>query len=62
MPYLVEDIGAQFNDKGVKALADRMNEMERAGWQLTFAFPITKASGCLGLTKLQSTLAIFHRS
>lgn len=61
MPYRVENIGAQFNAKGVSALADMMNTIEQEGWKFQFAFPITNATGCLGLTKQQSTLAVFHR-
>ncbi len=60
MAYRIEKIGKEFNPKSVAALADHMNGMEREGWRFVFAFPIVD-SGCLGLLKQQSTLAVFHR-
>jgi hypothetical protein len=61
MPYRVESIGQDFNAKGLQFLNDKLNAYEAEGWKLVNTFPVTMRSGCLSLTKLQTTFAVFHK-
>lgn len=62
MTYHVENIGTQFNGKALQALTDRLNANEQNGWELVLTFPVTVSSGCLGMTRQQSTFAVFRKS
>ena len=48
MTYKIEPIGAQFSDKDISNLENRLNKYAESGYKFHSVFQIQK-SGCLGI-------------
>lgn len=57
--YRVESIGAQFSKGAREALQERLNQLEREGWELHSTFGVTETS-CLGFSRSQSNFMILR--
>lgn len=62
MEYIVEPIGAQFDNKDLPYLASRFTSKASEGYRLHSVFQVTQPGGCFGLARPTSTyLAIYER-
>jgi hypothetical protein len=59
--YRIENIGSAFDNKGIEALTQRLNQNESAGWKFHSVFMIQHKT-CLGLSSANTYLAVFQHS
>lgn len=58
MAYRIENLGAAFNDKAIKALEERLNANDASGWEFHSVFMIQHKT-CLGLSTTNTYLAVY---
>lgn len=59
MPYKIENIGSQFDNKAIASLEEKLNAHEQSGWKFHSVFMIQHKT-CLGLASTNTYLGVFE--